>query len=548
MAIHTGSANPNELLPHHLSPPRQQKQISYPVNAFPPVIRDVIKTLYEDTQIPIELIGSTVLAAAALALQPVLGVMPPYSSEPEPCSLYVLSMAKSGEGKSTLSRLIMKPFHEFSEMMKKEYDKKLSDYKKEYRIWNVRRKVLEKSFYDAVKHNNYEVEEFLLQDHLDAEPQKPNRFNLIYEDATPKAIIEGLSEYAYAGIISDEAITFFTGYTKNNLGLLNKAWSGDAYTLKRAKEEEIDVKPFLTLSLMVQPGVFFKYLEKHSDIAASSGFLSRFLFSSTQSTIGLRRNNVSNNTSEHAVSELHKKFHSILAHHKDKFYDETIPKKILELSSEARRLFQDKYNTYQGYMVDGQKWSHMCSIGSKAGSNALRIAAIIHGMSNKSDTAIDYETLNKGFSIAEWYLEQADMIFYPMSPEYLFVCDVYELFEWIKNHFANPTKKDYGFGVLDGELKPFDPFPKRDIETNGPYRLRRINKLEPVLRQLIGFGLITIIKYENGKGHFIYPNRLGQYGIIPVGNENKIRFKIVLSSNDVKPKNGRFDMSRFNWS
>lgn len=548
MAIHTGSANPNELLPHHFSPTLMQQQISYPVDAFPPVIRDVIKTLYEDTQIPIELIGSTVLAAAALALQSVLEVMPPYSSEPEPCSLYVLSMAKSGEGKSTLSRLIMKPFHEFSEMMKKEYDKTLSDYKKEYRIWNVKRKVFERDFYDAVKNHNYETEEFLLDDHLDAEPQKPNRFNLIYEDATPKAIIEGLSECPYAGVISDEAITFFTGYAKNNLGLLNKAWSGDTYTLKRAKEEEIDVKPFLTLSLMVQPGVFFKYLEKHADIAASSGFLSRFLFSSTQSTIGLRRDKVSNNTSEHAVSELHKKCHSILAHHKDKFYDQTIPKVTLELSSEARQLFQAKYNTYQGYMVDGQKWSHMCSIGSKAGSNALRIAAIIHGMNNKTNTIIDYETLNKGFSIAEWYLEQADMIFYPMSPEYFFVCDVYELFEWIKNHFANPTKKDYGFGALGGELKPFEPFPKRDIETNGPYRLRRINKLEPVLRQLIGFGLITIIKYDNGKGHFIYPNPLGKYGMTPIGNGDQHSFTVVLSGADVKLKSGRYDMSKFNWN
>ena len=41
----------------------------YPVDAFPKVLRNPMTAIQEDTQIPIEMIGSTLLAAASLALQ-----------------------------------------------------------------------------------------------------------------------------------------------------------------------------------------------------------------------------------------------------------------------------------------------------------------------------------------------------------------------------------------------------------------------------------------------------------------------------------------------
>lgn len=39
---------------------------NYPTDVFPSVLRNVITTLHEDTLIPIEMIGSTVLAALFL--------------------------------------------------------------------------------------------------------------------------------------------------------------------------------------------------------------------------------------------------------------------------------------------------------------------------------------------------------------------------------------------------------------------------------------------------------------------------------------------------
>ncbi|OSK59517.1 hypothetical protein EADG_03829, partial [Escherichia coli E1114] len=110
---------------------------NYPTDVFPSVLRNVITTLHEDTLIPIEMIGSTVLAALSLALQPLVEVASPFGNKkPEPCSLYFLTLAKSGEGKSPLRELLMTPFDEFASEMHEEYETLLDTYKKDHAIWS----------------------------------------------------------------------------------------------------------------------------------------------------------------------------------------------------------------------------------------------------------------------------------------------------------------------------------------------------------------------------------------------------------------------------
>ena len=536
----------------HSQNQNQTKSNVYPVEAFPSVLRNIITTLHEDTQIPIELIGCTTLAASALALQPIVEIIPPYSHEPEPCSLYILNMARSGEGKSTLNRIIMKPFYEFSTKMKIEYSNQLAIYKKEQRLWNVTRRALESDYCKSVKRNDSEVEKLILQDHLDSEPSKPNAFNIIYEDATPKSIIEGLNEYPYGGIISDEAVTFFTGYTKNNLGLHNKTWSGDTYTLQRAREEDININAYLTLSLMVQPGIFSQYLKKHFGVASSSGFLSRFLFSTSKSTIGSRQSNLNNNSDSY-VSEFHKTLNHILNMQKTVFNTKRTEKKRLVFSGEARSFFQNKYAEYQKFISDGQRWGYMQSIGAKAGTNAIRIAGIIHEMenisNNKSTEEISSVTLRNAFSIMDWHMGQAEELFYPMSPQYSFVQDVYELFNWIRNHFKYPKKYGNLEQILDGlvDKPPFEPFPKRDIETHGPNRLRRINKLDPVLSELAALGVITVVQSLDNGSLYIVAMQPAPHNLPVSGGSYPKRQQTILSTLNVKPRFNNYDHRRFLW-
>uniref|UniRef100_UPI0020330B25 DUF3987 domain-containing protein n=1 Tax=Escherichia coli TaxID=562 RepID=UPI0020330B25 len=91
------------------------KRISpYPTDTLPPVLGNVIRSLHNSTGIPTELIGNVVLATVSLTCQSLVDVIQPHTDMPEHCSLYLMTVAESGEGKTTINKLVMKPCYEFA--------------------------------------------------------------------------------------------------------------------------------------------------------------------------------------------------------------------------------------------------------------------------------------------------------------------------------------------------------------------------------------------------------------------------------------------------
>lgn len=524
---------------------------NYPVEAFPPFLRDAITAFHEDTHIPIEMIGSTVLAAFSLALQPLIDVASPFGNKkPEPCSLYFLILAKSGEGKSPVRECIMEPFENFAAEMHTEYEALFDVYKKDHAIWSSKEKALNRSFQKAAKHGgDSDVEELLLREHQAAEPIKPRAFDMFYEDTTPEGIIEGLKEYPYAGVFADEAITFFNGHLKNNLGLLNKIWKNEPLSLSRKKEGNIRLNAYLTFLLMVQPAIFDEYLEKHGRRAVSSGFLARFLFTHTVSTIGQRRINLNQDKSKSAFDALFRVFNSLLQEQKKRFYDGTDLKRTLVLSDNAKRLFEDKISQYQSLTGENQPLEHIAEFVSKAGSHAIRIAALF---SFNSREDIPESTLKYAFTITEWHLKQADRYFYVLSEQYQLQQDVYELFDWIKNRFNNPkgTMKvatSYYGGFQDVNLKQWQPFLRNELETHGPARLRKVERLTPVLNQLIQLGLIVTICYPPHRAIYIAAAQTDAYNYITPLNPFFSQYNLVDYKNNATPPLSGYDSDRLQW-
>lgn len=525
---------------------------NYPIEAFPSDLRDVINALHEDTLIPVEMIGSTLLAALSLSLQPLIDVASPFGNKkPEPCSLYFLILAKSGEGKSPLRELLMTPFDEFASEMHEEYEDFLDTYKKDYAIWSSKEKALNRNYQKAVKNGGEgDVEELLLREHQAAEPKRPRAFEMFYEDATPEGIIQGLSEYPYAGVFADEAITFFTGQLKNNLGLLNKIWKNEPLSVSRKKEGTIRLNAYLTFLLMVQPEVFKEYLERHGKRAVSSGFLARFLFTDTISTIGQRKTNLNQNNSRQALDNLFTHLNKFLKEQKEHFYDTRKSKKTLTLTEDAKRLFEEKVSQYQFNIAENQCWEHIPEFVSKASSQAIRIAAMFDCY---SESDISEQWLNNAFTLTEWHLNQAGKYFYKLSAQYQLQQDVYLLFDWIKNRFINPTglmkvTHIQTGQVTDVRLNPLQPFSKNELETHGPARLRRIERLTPALNQLIQLGLIVTIYYPPQRALYIAMAGTNAYGYIIALNPFFTQHNLVECRNNATPPLSGYDHSRLQWS
>ncbi|ELE9011578.1 DUF3987 domain-containing protein [Enterobacter cloacae] len=476
----------------------------YPVASFPTVLENIIRSLHESTHIPVELVGNVVLAATSLACQSLIDVVQPHTNMPEPCSLYLMTIAESGEGKTTINKLVMKPLYAYAAEMKREYEEKLIPYRREHNIWKIRHQALNSNLRQAIKKGySGEDEEREIVKHAKYEPQRPARPNFIYEDTSLKALVEGLGEHPEAGFISDEAITFFKSYLKNNPGLLNKAWDSEMFDFRRADGEVYQIKPLLTFSLMSQPEVFNEYLKKHTNTARASGFLSRFLFAWCESTIGSRNGHADFTNTEQALSIFYDRVNELLRQNKVRFNDNTYaPKKTLALSERALTSWKNNRTETEKKITSGNEWEHIRDIASKSGANTLRLAALLQYFYDDTSEYVSQGAMGSAITIMDWYLNQASQIFYSQSERWQFEQDVRELYHWI----VNRIRQNNGFAIL-----------KNDLEKFGPHRLRRTHKLTPVLNQLISQGYFSVIQTIKNGALYVAPNLSNGMFILPTG-------------------------------
>ncbi|MBH2717038.1 DUF3987 domain-containing protein [Serratia marcescens] len=494
--------------------------LSYPVQSFPPVLRNVIQSLHNNSQIPMELIGNVVLAAISLTCQSLIEVIQPHTNMAEPCSLYLMTIAESGEGKTTINKQVMKPCYAFASSLIEQYEQHIADYKHQFKLWKIRQQALESNLRQAIRKGyTGENEEQAINKHAENEPQRPSRPNFIYEDATLKALVEGLSEHPEAGFISDEAITFFRSYLKNTPGLLNKAWDGEMFDFRRADGEIYQITPCLTFSLMSQPGVFMDYVNKHGVAARASGFMSRFLFSWVESSIGTRQGNRTTIDAEYDLEAFHERVIELLALNIIPRPDGATQKKKLSLMPEALEIWKDYRANTERKMAPENEWEHIRDIVSKASSNALRIAALLQYFYQSNSEEIQPDTIACAIKIMDWYLNQASQLFYPMSERFQFEQDVRELYSWIENRI----RQNGGCAIL-----------KNDLEKYGPHRLRRIERLTPVLDQLISQGFFGIIRMFSHSALYVAPRSRNGYFNLPRGYSQYDYFMTIQSCDNTR--------------
>ncbi|HGE8465248.1 YfjI family protein [Serratia nevei] len=509
--------------------PVKKASVPYPVQSFPPVLRNVIQALHSNTQIPVELIGNVVLATTSLTCQSLIEVIQPHTNMAEPCSLYLMTIAESGEGKTTINKQVMKPCYTFAAELIQQYEQQIVDYKKKFKLWKIRQQALESNLRQAIK-KGYpgEDEEHEISKHAQNEPLRPPRPNFIYEDTSLKALVEGLSEHPEAGFISDEAITFFKSHLKNNPGLLNKAWDGEMFDFRRADGEIYQITPRLTFSLMSQPGVFMDYIKKHGVSARASGFLSRFLFAWAESTIGDRQDIHVTIDPKYNLNIFHERVVELLAQNVIPIANTTTQKKKLTLTDEALALWKENRTQIERKIAPDCEWEHIRDIASKASANILRIAALFQYFYNDSSETIQSGVVECTIKVMNWYLDQADRIFYPMSERYQFDQDVRELHSWIMNR----TNQNNGFAIL-----------KNDLEKYGPHRLRRTERLTPVLNQLISQGYFGVIQMFSHSALYVTMHHPNGIFNLPYGFAYNSPFNIIQSRNNTKGKSYHVDIN-----
>lgn len=104
-----------------------------------PLINAVINEVQNNIQAPRPLISSTALASIALVVQGLVDVRKP-SGQVVPTSLMLLTIADSGERKSTIENIFMTPIREFERLQSVTCQGLLKAWEVKIGIWEAQKK------------------------------------------------------------------------------------------------------------------------------------------------------------------------------------------------------------------------------------------------------------------------------------------------------------------------------------------------------------------------------------------------------------------------
>lgn len=116
----------------------QSEPKEFPVDSLPTLLKEAALGLHDKIQAPLAICAQSVLATANLAVQGHANIMLPTGQE-RPLSCFFLTIAESGERKSSCDHETLRVVEEHEESLKDHYDTALESWKNDFAAWETQR-------------------------------------------------------------------------------------------------------------------------------------------------------------------------------------------------------------------------------------------------------------------------------------------------------------------------------------------------------------------------------------------------------------------------
>ncbi|MEM6497143.1 MAG: YfjI family protein, partial [Pseudomonadota bacterium] len=365
-----------------IEPQPLQREINpglpYPVDALGP-LKDVVFDVHGTTLAPIEIPAQSTLAVCSLAVQGHVDVET--LNGPRPVSLFALTIAQSGERKSSCDAPLMSELRAFEQEQAKIRMKDMTAFENVHALWKGDR---DQALLDAKKsrgENRLAARTRL--EKLGAEPSPPPAPDRTVTEPTFEGLtrkyVEGMPSL---GIFSDEGGQFLGGYamtTENRqktVAALNDLWQGNPIRRTRAGDGSHTLfGRRLAMHLMVQPGVARSFMS--DPLTADTGFLPRFILCEPASTIGTRLQSRVKKSGP-ALTSFRTRLRSILETPLP-MDTETgeLSTRTIQLSSEARAHLSAYSDRIELEQKPSGSYADITGYASKSAEQAARIAGVI---------------------------------------------------------------------------------------------------------------------------------------------------------------------------
>lgn len=398
-----------------------------------PTFQAAVNQGLDNSQAPQRMCLATALSALSLACQGLIDVRTP-GGRIIPTSLMFLIVAKSGERKSTIEAMFLQAIRAFQEEHDKNYQNDIARYEREHRIWSAKTKALEKALKKLVSDGDDCTEvEAALRQHMEDELVAPRKIQLLYEDATPQAILWGLhADFPSAGLMSSEGATILDGPAFADMPKLNALWSGDQVTVSRVTKGTFRiVDARLTASIMVQPGLFDRHMDGRGGAVRDSGLFARFMVCYPVSTQGTRFLNHGTSSTEY-LDAFGARIAEILTQNLALIRNPEFKRDVLEFSPEASARWLWIFNYIEGEIRPGGRYGEANDHASKLADNIARTAALLHYF-EKFDGPISLDTLNAAAQICDACSYDFTMLFVKPPQEHADAMELNELLNRLRS-------------------------------------------------------------------------------------------------------------------
>lgn len=204
----------------------------FPVDALG-ALREVADAIHETVRAPLVICAQSALAAATLAIQAHNDVVLPGAGRRPLTGLFV-SVADSGERKSSVDRIALRPVHEAERQFRDEARAEADRYVNVKETWEAARahaKKLAKDDRDKLRHD---------LDAIGPAAKAPPHPMLLVADPTPEGLVMHLAEdRPWGGVFTAEGGLLIGGSAFNEEtrmrtgALFNASWDGEAIRRKR---------------------------------------------------------------------------------------------------------------------------------------------------------------------------------------------------------------------------------------------------------------------------------------------------------------------------
>jgi len=379
---------------------------TYPVDALGP-LRPAVEAVQGMTQAPLAIPAASALAVASLAVQGFANVET--LGGDRPLSLFVLTIAESGERKTSCDEKLMKALREHERKQAGVQAEAIQTWKNAQALWKGQRENILKAAKQAVDTDASKAD----LDAIGPEPDAPPSADRTISEPT----YEGLTKlFAHGnpslGLFHDDAGQFLGGHAMNRenrqktMAAFNKLWQGDPIQRTRAGDGHMTIYGRrLSVHLMVQPIVARTFMA--DPLAAGTGFLPRFLICEPPSTIGSRfQANIGKDFL--GLPGFEARLRDILETEMpmDQRTRELQPRK-LRLSAEARDLLVAFSDEIEAAQAPEGAFEAIKGSASKAAEQAARIAGVLTLWRELDAPEVCGEDMANAIQLAKYYLSEA---------------------------------------------------------------------------------------------------------------------------------------------